>query len=291
MGGEAEKMKTSVNTYSFSRVQGKDGQRISLTEMVATAKDIGFDAIEFSGGLEVPGWFKGGREEFGRYMAGVCRENGLEVAAYLVGADLLSPGIVDKLKREAETAASLGAKTMRHDIAGNAPEGRTYYDLIPFFAEKINEVTEYAKTLGVRTCTENHGYFSQDSDRVVSLCKAVGNSNFGLLVDFGNFMCADQISVNAVREAAPYAVHVHAKDFKYVSKEESETAPPGYFNTRGGNHLMGCALGEGVVDVAACIEIMKDAGYDGYMTVEFEGPFGDPLSEIGKGLSFLKKCI
>ncbi|MBO4363340.1 MAG: sugar phosphate isomerase/epimerase [Clostridia bacterium] len=283
-------MKTSVNTYSFARVRKSDGTPLNAVEMCDLAKELGFDAIEFVG-LDVPGSFNMTQNQFAYFIRGYCAAKGLGISAYTVGADFLAPGTVEHLKHELDVAFALGAPLMRHDIAYSCPEGRTYFDLIPEFAEKVTEVTEYAKTLGVRTCTENHGYFSQDSDRMTALVKAVNNPNFGLLVDFGNFMCADQISVEAVKETAPYAIHVHAKDFHYVPKEESVNPPAGYFNTRGGNHISGCALGDGVVNVRECVNIMKKAGYSGFITLEYEGPFGDPVEEIRRGLAFLKSCI
>ncbi|MBQ7444524.1 MAG: sugar phosphate isomerase/epimerase [Clostridia bacterium] len=283
-------MKTSINTYSFGRVRNAAGDPLTMPEMADHARAFGFDAIEFVG-LCIPEGMDTDLPGFAEYMKKYCANIGLGISAYTVGADFLAPGNVDRLKKEVEIAAALGAPLMRHDITFAAPEGKTYFDLIPQFAKDITEITEYARTLGVKTCTENHGYFSQDSDRVTALCKAVNNDNFGLLVDFGNFMCADQISTEAVKEAAPYAIHVHAKDFKYVSKEESPEPPAGYFNTRAGNHIMGCALGDGVVDVRKCVGIMKAQNYDGYITVEYEGPFGDPVEEIKKGLRFLKSCF
>ncbi len=283
-------MKTSVNTYSFARVRKSDGTPLNAVEMCDLAKELGFDAIEFVG-LDVPSGFNMTQIQFAYFIRGYCAAKGLGISAYTVGADFLAPGTVEHLKRELDVAFALGAPLMRHDIAYACPEGRTYFDLIPEFAEKVTEVTEYAKTLGVRTCTENHGYFSQDSDRMTALVKAVNNPNFGLLVDFGNFMCADQVSVKAVKETAPYAIHVHAKDFHYVPKEESVNPPAGYFNTRGGNHISGCALGDGVVNVRECVNIMKKAGYSGFITLEYEGPFGDPVEEIRRGLAFLKSCI
>ena len=60
---------------------------------------------------------------------------------------------------------------------------------------------------------ENHGFFAQDSDRVEKLVTGVANPNFGLLVDMGNFACADDPSDKAVGRVAKYAKHVHAKDF------------------------------------------------------------------------------
>ncbi len=283
-------MKTSINTYSFSRFRNSEGNPLTMPEMADTAKEMGFDAIEFVG-LAIPEGMNTDIKGFAKYMRDYCKNIGLSISAYTVGADFLVPGVADRLKAEVDIAEALGAKLMRHDITFGQPEGKTYFDLIPEFAKEANTVTEYAAAKGIRTCTENHGYFSQDSDRVVALCKAVNNKNFGLLVDFGNFMCADQISGEAVKEAAPYAIHVHAKDFKYISKEESKDPPAGYFNTRAGNHIMGCALGDGVVNVRECVKIMKSVNYDGYITLEFEGPFGDPKEEVKKGLKFLKSCF
>lgn len=283
-------IKTSVNTYSFGRVRNQQGQPLTMPEMAALAREIGFDAIEFVG-LTPTEEFAGDPIGFAFYMKRLCKALGLGISAYTVGADFFASSVTEQLKGEVRTAAALGAPLMRHDIAGGCPEGKTYFDYIPEFASKVNEVSNYAALLGVMTCTENHGYFSQDSDRVIALCKAVNNRNFGLLVDFGNFMCADEISVEAVAAAAPYAIHVHAKDFRYVSKEESPGCPAGYFNTRGGNHISGCALGDGVVNVRQCVEIMKRRNYSGYITLEYEGPFGDPVDEIKKGFEFLKSCI
>ncbi len=283
-------MKTSINTYSFGRVRNTKGEPLTMPEMADFAKANGFDAIEFVG-LSIPAGMDLDVLSFAEYMRDYCEKIGLGISAYTVGADFLAPGNVERLKGEVDIAAALGAPLMRHDIAFGSPEGVSYFDLIPGFAKDINEITNYAASKGVRTCTENHGYFSQDADRVTALCKAVNNPNFGLLVDFGNFMCADEISVESVKKAAPYAIHVHAKDFKYVSREESAEPPAGYFNTRAGNHIMGCALGDGVVNVRECVRIMKDQGYDGYVTVEFEGPFGDAAEEIKKGLRFLKSCF
>ena len=283
-------MKTSINTYSFGRVRNAAGEPLTMPEMADTAKELGFDAIEFVG-LSIPADMDVDVISFAQYMRDHCKKIGLGISAYTVGADFLAPGNVERLKAEVDVAEALGAPLMRHDITFAQPEGKTYFELIPGFAKDINKITDYAAKKGIRTCTENHGYFSQDSDRVVALCKAVNNKNFGLLVDFGNFMCADQVSVEAVNEAAPYAIHVHAKDFKYVSKEESPEPPAGYFNTRGGTHIMGCALGDGVVDVRKCVEIMKNNNYNGYITLEYEGPFGDAREEISKGLRFLRSCF
>jgi sugar phosphate isomerase/epimerase len=151
------------------------------------------------------------------------------------------------------------------------------------------KVTEYAQTKGIMTMTENHGYYSQDADRVASLIDAVDHDNFGALVDLGNFMCADEDPTVSVGVMAPYAVHVHAKDFHWKSGMHTDPGK-GWFQTRAGNFLRGAIIGHGEAKVEQSIHILKKAGYDGFVSVEFEG-MEDKLIGIEYGLANLRKFI
>ena len=102
---------------------------------------------------------------------------------------------------------------------------------MPILAKGCRAVTEFGAELGVATTVENHGFFAQDSDRCEQLMKAVGHKNFGSLVDFGNFLCADENPVAAVTRMAPYAKHCHAKDFHIKAASEAD---PG----RGGAYIL-----------------------------------------------------
>jgi sugar phosphate isomerase/epimerase len=147
----------------------------------------------------------------------------------------------------------------------------TWQDAIPVLAPRIRKVTEYAKAKGIRTCSENHGYIFQDSERVEALIKAVDNQNYGWLVDVGNFLCADEYPLDGVRRALPYAIHAHVKDFLYRKSDELLARPSGFFGTRNGNLLRGTILGHGIVPLEACVKTLRDAGYDGTLSLEFEG--------------------
>ena len=58
--------------------------------------------------------------------------------------------------------------------------------------------------------------------------------------------------------------------------------------TRGGNYLRGAIIGHGDVPVLQCLRVIKNAGYNGYITVEFEG-MEDCLKGIKSGLNTLKR--
>ena len=145
---------------------------------------------------------------------------------------------------------------MRHDACyslGSTGNARSFGLMLPTIAANIRAVTEYAATKGIRTAVENHGFVAQDSYRVEQLFNAVAHDNFGLLVDVGNFVCADEDNVTAVSRVAPYAVHVHAKDM-YKSTEPL----PGYGQTRACNYLKGAIIGEGDANVEQCLRVYSN---------------------------------
>ena len=185
----------------------------------------------------------------------------------------------------------MGAKLMRHDVTCGAKTdkkvGISYDALIPQMVEVIRAAADYAQSKGVRTVTENHGLFSQDALRVEKLINTVNHENFGALVDLGNFMCADEDPWKSVAIMMPYAYHVHVKDFHKKSGMEIDPGE-GWFRTRAGDYLRGAIIGHGDAHVAQSLRTVKNSGYDGYLTVEFEG-MEDNLRGIAMGLANIKR--
>jgi len=269
-------MQIGVTTYSFSQLVRKTGA--DYFKICDLAKEIGYSFMDFT---DIEPAMAGVFDdiEAAKLIRAHCEKIGLEVGCYTVGADFVNGSNGDMqaeiaaVKHKVDVAAALGAKIMRHDSTGgfkSPAQGRNYYDAVKMIAPAIREVTRYAASLGIKTCTENHGCFMQDSNRVEALILAVDDPNYGWLVDVGNFACADEDSVHAVSVAAPYAFHVHVKDFLYKSGKEMDPGD-GWFKTRGGNYIRGTVVGHGTIPVVQCINILKKAGYDGKLPVEFEG--------------------
>ncbi len=288
-------MKFSVSTYSYCRLINS-GEK-TLEECIALAKESGFDGVEFVDFGDIPEGLS--KKEYAAKLKAECEKQGVEPVSYTIGADFLhgSDGDTDKeiarLKEEVEVAAALGVKLMRHDATrgfdADSRGFRGFDDALPVIIRGCREVTEYAKTFGIKTMVENHGFFCQESTRVERIVNGVANDNFGLLVDIGNFMCADENPVEAVGRVAPYAFHVHAKDFH----KKSGNGPfflDGFFKTRGGTYLRGAIIGHGDVPVYQCISTLKENGYDGYVTVEFEG-MEDQITGTTYGLNTLKRIV
>jgi sugar phosphate isomerase/epimerase len=282
-------MKISVSSYSFSQYM-REGKLTQLSA-IAAAKEIGLDAIEFTDLTPPEGTTV---EEYAAEIKAEADRLGMTINAYTVGANLYQPTpeaeaeMLATIKKKVDIAAILGAKVMRHDVCWQLTPtgtGRSFDLMLPTIARCAREITEYAAQFGIRTCTENHGFIAQDSTRVERLVNAVAHDNYGLLVDIGNFVCVDEDNVRAVSRLAPYAIHAHAKDMHL-----SRTVIEGYGKTRGCNYFKGAILGEGDVDVVRCIEVLKKAGYDGYISIEFEGK-EDCIYAIGRGKEFLEAII
>ena len=150
-------------------------------------------------------------------------------------------------------------------------ENSAFLSILDSLADSCRQITEYAQTKGIKTMVENHGIFCEDSERIEMLVKRVDNKNFGVQVDFGNFLFVDENPVDAVKRCAPFAYNAHVKDFIFKSAKEWYPLEEGFAITRGKNRVRGTILGHGVVPIKECFDILKESGYDGYLTLEFEG--------------------
>ncbi|MBQ9785660.1 MAG: sugar phosphate isomerase/epimerase [Clostridia bacterium] len=276
-------MKIGVSSYSFAKYQRATG--CDLFEIARLAKKIGFDAIEFIK-IDTEDPIATARE-----LRLYCNAIGLDIASHTIGADLLNGDpeeILKGLYHYVDVAEALGAPLMRHDVCYKLPEGMTWQEAAKIMAPRIRQVTQYAKSKGIRTCSENHGYIFQDSERMEYLINEVNDENYGWLVDVGNFLCADEYSLEGVRRALPYAIHVHVKDFLYRKADELYVEPDGFFKTRNGNFLRGTVLGHGDVPVAACIKLLREVGYDGVFSLEFEGA-EENIPALELGCAYMRK--
>ena len=281
-------MKIGVSSYSFSQYMKHTG--CSYFRICDEAKRIGFSGIEFIN-LNWKGVAETDDEKaLAREIRAYCEKIGLEIIAYTVGANLLAEdgdAEIENVKYCLDVAKELGAPLLRHDLTFRMPDrrGYTWRDALPVIVPRVREITRYAAQLGIRTCSENHGQIFQDADRVESVIREVGDENYGWLVDMGNFICTDGDILRSVRTAAPYAFHVHAKDFLW--KPCTEPRPEGWGGSAGGNHWRGTVLGHGVIPVRACVDILRNAGYDGWFSLEFEG-WEENVKALESGFAYLR---
>lgn len=284
-------MKIGINLYSFHGLMNEDS--LGYKGCLDKVREFGVDAVDF---IEDGSYDHESYLEYARKAGAYARELGIEVTCFCVGADFLNRDTdaeIERVKGMVDVAEAFGTKLMRHDATPGYPNtiktGRSFDTVLPTLARAYREVTEYAEKKGIRTCIENHGFFAQDPERVEKLINAVGHPNFGALVDIGNFACTDADHNYAVGLMAPYAFHVHAKDF-HKRSGSLDNPGEGWFMSRGGNYLRGAIIGQGDVPVRQCINTLKRAGYGGVLSIEFEG-MEDPLKGIRIGVDNLRRFI
>ncbi len=284
-------LKISVSSYSFAQYirEGK----METIDTVKKAHEMGLSAIEFAA---FPPDECDNKKSLAEELRSEAEKYNMVIPSYAVGANMVletkedDDAEYEKICRELDIAKILGVEVFRHDASFQLPSwSRSFYQVLPKMAENIRRLTEYGEKLGIKTMIENHGFICQDSTRVEQIVSAVNHPNFGLLVDMGNFMCVDENPALAVSRCAPYAFHVHAKDFYFLPFDTDEDTT-GCIKTRACNYLKGSVIGEGVVPVKQCISILDRAGYDGYFGIEFEGS-DDCIEAVTKGFQNLTRYL
>jgi 3-oxoisoapionate decarboxylase len=191
---------------------------------------------------------------------------------------------IERTKRYVDLAERLGIERVRHDVVAHAglpgDDGPAFEQAFPDIVRASKEVAQYGATKGITTSVENHGFFVQSSDRIRRIIEAVDEPNFRTTLDVGNFVCVDEDPVSAVTANLPIAMIVHFKDFRSRDTDQGD----GWFRSRGGAYLQGSIVGEGDLDLVAVARAVRDSGYSGYASIEFEGP-EDPLVGIERGLA------
>lgn len=166
---------------------------------------------------------------------------------------------LEVIKMWIDVAAELGSKGARVNT-GHQPEG--VFDL-NITAASYRELAEHAEAKGVALVMENHGGMSADPKNIQKLFEMVNHPNFRVCPDFGNFDPA--IRYEALDMIFNNPILVHAKTYEF---------------NENGDHVS--------FDFDKCMGIAKKHNYDGYYSVEFEGP-SDQHEGIIKTIALLKR--
>ncbi|UOK63932.1 MULTISPECIES: sugar phosphate isomerase/epimerase family protein [Paenibacillus] len=266
-------MKVGLSTYSLQ--QALDRKELTVPDAIRWIADQGGEHVEI-----VPmGFSLIDNPELIDEIKAVAKEVGIDISNYAIGANFAVQEDAEALEQEiqnvmrhVDVAAALGVKLMRHDVAFRpAPEGTVaQFEIdLPELVKACQRIADYAAGFGITTSVENHGYYVQSSERIQRLLHETARSNFKTTLDVGNFLCVDEDPVSAVKNNIPYASIVHAKDFYW--RPSYRNPGEGWFQTSHGNYLRGSIVGHGDIDMPEVFRVLKQSGYDGYISVEFEG--------------------
>jgi len=263
-------MKLGLSSYSLSRAINSG--EMTILDAIQWIADNGGEHVEI-----VPiGFDLTDNLQLAEQIRKKAGDVGIDVSNYAIGSNFLTEepeaykAEIERVKKQVDVANALGVKLMRHDVANRKDLSiKQFLSELELLAAACREVADYAAQYGITTSVENHGYFIQYSDRVQALVEAVGRPNFKTTLDIGNFLCADENPVNAVKKNLPYASIVHIKDF-YV-RPSYRNPGAGWFQSTGGQYLRGAITGQGDIDMWEVLRIVKHSGYNGYLSLEFEG--------------------
>lgn len=228
-------------------------------------------------------------------IAAAVAKSGVELSGMCIPASFLDSdtgdvrGQIERAKHHIDLADKLGVRFFRHDVTkwGHKDEGIADVEAsFPALVEASKEVAQHAAKYGITTSVENHGFFMNASERVRRLVYAVDEPNFKTTIDVGNFLCVDEDPLIAVRRNLPYASFVHFKDFFLRTVNPGD----GWLETSGGNYILGSIFGFGDMDTRGIVKEVVDSGYDGYISLEFEG-LEDGMLGATRGLANIRSMV
>lgn len=156
---------------------------------------------------------------------------------------------VDNHKKWVDAAAFLGC----HSIRVNAGSRGTYEEQQKLAADGLRMLCEYGDTQKINVIVENHGGLSSNAEWLTGVMKMVDHKRVGTLPDFGNFTIDRETGetydrYKGVEMLMPYAKGVSAK-----------------------TNVFNAAGDESNMDYYRLMKIVDNAGYKGFVGIEFEG--------------------
>jgi sugar phosphate isomerase/epimerase len=265
-----ELFKISLAQWSLHRTL-KSGKLDNLDFPETTKNEFGIDAVEY-----VNQFFKDKAKDE-TYLGELkqrCADNGVTSVLIMVDGEG-QLGDADSAKRKSaaenhfqwvDAAKFLGC----HSIRVNAGSTGSYEEQSKLATDGLHQVCQYALPLGINVIVENHGGLSSNGQWLARVIRNVGMENCGTLPDFGNFRINGDTMYDrylGVAALMPFAKAVSAKSHDFDENgNETQT------------------------DFLKMMQIVMDAGYHGYVGVEYEGSKLDEYAGIRATKKLLESC-
>lgn len=258
------------------------GGKLDHLDFAKTAKqEFGIDAVEY-----VNQFFKDKARDQAYLTEMKTRCTDLGVRSLLIMVDgeghLGDPDdgqrrqAVENHKKWVEAAVALGC----HSIRVNAASSGTYDEQLALAADGLHALTLFAEQHQLNVIVENHGGLSSNGAWLAGVMQRVNHPHCGTLPDFGNFSLGDGTFYDhyqGVAEMMPYAQAVSAK-----SMEFDDNHPLATIDRHDPDHPR-------VLDYGRLLKIVIDAGYHGYVGIEYEGRELDEFEGIRRTKALLER--
>lgn len=255
--GPARALPFRISLAEWSLHRTLRSKKISNLDFPQVSREeFGIDAIEY-----VNQFFKTEVDD-PKYMDQLkqrCSDHGVRSLLIMVDGEgkLGDPNEKNRMKavenhrRWLRAAQELGC----HSIRVNAGSRGSYEEQVKLAADGLSRLSEMATEYCQNVIVENHGGLSSNGAWLAEVIESVNMKNCGTLPDFGNFKLSKDEwydRYQGVKELMPYAKAVSAKSHQF-DDDGNETA----------------------TDYFQMMKIVLDAGYRGYVGIEFEGGGGE----------------
>lgn len=166
-------------------------------------------------------------------------------------------------RRMVDLAAEMGAPCLRV-FGGPLPAGATRAEILPPTAEVLHTLGMYGAECGVKVALETHDAWTRSED-VLELIQAVALPSVGILWDAHHTYRSGETPAYTLSRLGRLVAFVHLKDSR------SANGRPGEWSY--------CLLNEGSVPLREICTLLKRAGYDGYLSLEWEKKWHPEIAE------------
>lgn len=256
--------KLSLAQWSLHKTLGfgDNVAKMDHLDFAAKARELGFDGVEY-----VTHFFKDKAEDEKYLLEMKNRATDNEVESLLImvdgEGDLAISNDDERTKsienhyKWAEAAHFLGCHSIRVNVFGNG----TPKQMAENAKDSLSRLSEYAAKENINVLVENHGGMSSNADWMMNVMREVNMSNCAMLPDFGNFCLArengERWGAKCIKE---YDMYKGVEMFMPLAKAVSAKS---YNFDENGNDTK--------IDYKRMLKIVKDAGYTGFIGVEYEG--------------------
>ncbi len=221
----------------------------------------------------------------------LLKELDMEVSAYSISNDFVlydsseRRSQVEYMKKSMDTALELDAMIMRV-FSGNNKDGMSLDMAEDWIVECFQEAAPLAEQKGITMVLENHGLLAGKSYQVKNIIDRTCSKALKSNADVGNFMLVNENPLDAVKLLKDQIGFLHLKDLKKADSTEADSKV--CYTAIDGSVYQGVVLGKGDVPIPEIINYMKASGYQGFLSIEFEGP-GDPAEGTSECIAYARQ--
>lgn len=271
-------MKLAMCHYSLHRRWKEEEWDIDrLTDEVAA---LGIEGIDYHAGL------LGTREGVVEVIAAALARTGLALSGFSLSTNFNLP---DAAKFDAHIEDTLSWMRLAEELKAPAcrifggsadrSDPRAVEEGLERVLRALRLLAPEAQRMGLVLALENHGGLPCTGQEQVQVIEAVGSPAVRATVDVGNYMQGGQSGVEGTRVAAPYAAYVHVKDNKVLDAADDR-----------GRRYEACTIGDGVVEIPECLRILRAAGFDDFVALEYEGTEPEQTG-VPRSVAYMKQVV